>query len=393
MTRKHFAMRNFFRDAPAKLLGRYFEKNGWLKNFDFAAYQPGEAELLYQKWETLPDDVRAQSEEAFREIHAMACDGGIKAVLEDAEFWQKKDEVLESLSKLKGWHEKSFTAYLDHSQYWNVATSFFHADNIGAKYWRKRKNLPTIPAKVDDNSVAILQESLVRFFTSKEGRGGRCKIEVYRRGELEYFFAYPEDHPHKPLVWKGKELRPQLETPAFEIIFIFDKNQGTLDLYVDGNRRLVPELQKIFSGAVLDFVLTEDEKDQRIYDLNPLLKPDVPFQFEPESGILSVAVKSLRIKLDGSIQRRIMLEASPSEFNPRAVYDLLDQVEKAFPKNSMFVTQVGLVVTMAGKNGGKSTTRSFNIGWPNSCSLAHDEKGENIRAMLVASGLEPRLPG
>ena len=394
MSRQQFAMRQFFRDAPINLLERYFKGNGWLTDFDFSGFQAGNVEPLYRAWEALPDEARAQSEETFREIDALACEGGIKAILDDAEFWGKREELLAVVSALDSWHERSFTIFLDHPQYWKVATAFFHADTIGKRYWRKCKNLPAKPAKVEDaNRVAALEANLVHYFTTQEGRGKKCKVEVYRRGTLEYFFAYPEDHPRKPLMWKGRELKPQLETPAFEIIFVFDAEQGSLDIYIDGDRRIVPELQKIFAGIMLDFVLTGSDKDARIYDLEPLKSPDIQFHFSPESGILGVAVKKLRLSLQTRPVQRIILEATPTPENPRAVYDMLDKLEKSYPKAAMKVTQVGIVVTFAGKDGGRPTTRSFDLGWPNSCSLARDEKGEIIRKMLVDSNLEPRWPG
>jgi hypothetical protein len=34
----------------------------------------------------------------------------------------------------------------------------------------------------------------------------------------------------------------------------------------------------------------------------------------------------------------------------------------------------------------------FTISWPNSCSLKHDEIGLKLRAMLEASGIEPKEP-
>lgn len=117
------------------------------------------------------------------------------------------------------------------------------------------------------------------------------------------------------------------------------------------------------------------------------------FKYGAESGILRVAVKKLRLSLQTKPVQRIILEATPTPENPRAVYDMLDKLEKSYPRDVMKITQVGIVVTFAGKDGGKESTRSFDLSWPNSCSLAHDEKGEIIRKMLADSGLEPRWPG
>ncbi|MDR2507320.1 MAG: hypothetical protein LBD67_04900 [Candidatus Accumulibacter sp.] len=104
MSRQQFAMRQFFRDAPIQLLERYFRDKDWLGDFDFVGFQSGNVEPLYGTWEALPDEARTQSEETFREIDALACEGGIRAVLNDAE-----QELLTVLSALDSWHAKSFT--------------------------------------------------------------------------------------------------------------------------------------------------------------------------------------------------------------------------------------------------------------------------------------------
>ena len=60
----------------------------------------------------------------------------------------------------------------------------------------------------------------------------------------------------------------------------------------------------------------------------------------------------------------------------------------------MVVTQVGIVVTFAASaTRKKPQTRTFDISWPNSCSLKHDGNDKIIRQMLVDSGLEPGRPG
>jgi hypothetical protein len=59
----------------------------------------------------------------------------------------------------------------------------------------------------------------------------------------------------------------------------------------------------------------------------------------------------------------------------------------------MAVTQVGIKVTFAqNPTSRKASTRSFDINWPNSCSLKYDGRDLIIRKMLADSGIEPREP-
>ena len=390
---RHYSPKRFFREVPANYLAVYFTQRNLLSVMQVSKAGEVRIDPLNDALEDLPEDTRIEIEQDFGEIDALACEGGIQAVLDDAEWYGDLDALLKGLESLKSFHEKAFWIFLEHRKYWHVANAFFHADSIHTRYWRKRINLPQSPAKVAPENIQQLEKNLVKFFHDKEGRGKNCKVDCYKRGKLDYFFAYPEDYPQSRIVWKQRELQRQPETPAFEIIFIFDPEQGALEIYLDGARKIVPELQSIFAGAVLEFELTEDEKDNRVYDLNPLKSADaLAFQYEPESGITGVAVKKLRLKLI-STNRRITLEADPSQ-NPLVVYEMLDNLKKFYPADGMVVTQVGIVVTFApSASRSKPKTRSFDISWPNSCSLRHDGNDKIIRQMLVASGLEARPPG
>ncbi len=60
-------------------------------------------------------------------------------------------------------------------------------------------------------------------------------------------------------------------------------------------------------------------------------------------------------------------------------------------EGATLVTQVGIVVTFAQHPArGHPVTRSFDIGWPNSCTLGNEGRDAIIRKMLSDSGIEPR---
>ena len=110
------------------------------------------------------------------------------------------------------------------------------------------------------------------------------------------------------------------------------------------------------------------------------------------SGITDVAVKKLRLTVYGT-KEHIVLDADPT-YKKHAIFDLLDKVAKGIPLTQMAVTQVGIKVTFAhNPTSRKPGTRSFDIGWPNSCSLKHDGRDLIIRKMLADFGIEPREPG
>lgn len=384
----HYSPRSFFRHAPNVMLVRYFAKQGVLAKHDFSAVSETKIEPIYQAWLTLPDAQRGEMERDFKEIDALACEGGVKAILDEAEW--HGENLAEILSEHDGFHEKAFWVFLERPRYWPAARDFCRADSIGSSRWNECRTINNSPARVDEASIRELEKVLSYHFHNKEGRGKHCTVEPYRRGKLDYFFAYPEDYAQATPEWEGEALKRSARHPAFEIIFVYSQDEAKISLYMKGSRDLKKKVRALFADTILGLELGEFVEDERVYDLALLQDRNPPFQFPADSGIQSVAIKKLKLAVNGS-KERITLEANP-EHNPNAIYELRDKVCNSIPLSQMTVTKVGIVVTFVpDPETGKVGTRSFEVSWPNSCSLKHDGKDAIIRKMLVASGIEPRI--
>jgi hypothetical protein len=384
---REYQPRRFFRNAPNRLLQQYFSRRNVLGDVDFRALTETRVEPIYEAWLKLSDDARKEMEQDFQDIDDLATEGGSKAILDEAR-WHGED-LADQFAKLTGFHEHAFWTFLEHPNFWPGALAFHHADGVPSSYWRKRKNVPRKAANVDPVNVRQLEQNLSHYFHTMQGRGENCKVDCYKRNDLDYFFAYPEDYAQASVEWVGNQFKRRPHHPAFEIIFVYSQNEGSLDTFLTGDRKPVPDLQAIFAAAILKAELGPDENDERVYDLTPVRSREFQFAYGPESGIADVAVKKLRLKVHGKSER-IVLEADPS-YNKHAVFDLLDKLTKVIPLNQMAITQVGVKVTFAHNPAWKKPgTRSFDVNWPNSCSLRHDGRDLVIRKMLADSGIEPR---
>ena len=199
---RHYSTRDFFRQMPNRLLARYFQERGLFGDLDFAAMKEAQPEELFEAWLELPDGQRNGMDAEFREIFAMSCEKGFRAVLDEAAWHLEAEpqtyaELVEKLAALDNHYERAMVTFLDHAAYWKGATLFYHADTL--PYWRKRKNLPHQPAAVHEDSRRELADLIRNHFHQTEGRGNHCVVEAFRRGELDYFFAYPEDTRSKAL--------------------------------------------------------------------------------------------------------------------------------------------------------------------------------------------------
>lgn len=390
-----YSTRNFFRQMPNALLARYFNERGLFDDIDFTAMKEGKPDELFQVWLTLPSLQRNKMDAEFRDIFEMSCEKGFRAIIDEAE-WQLRENpddlnvFIEKLSKSSNHYERAMVTFLDYNSFWKGAMRFYHADTL--PYWRKRKNLPKLKAAVDEASLQQLAELIRYYFHHTEGRGSNCVVEPFRRGEFDYFFAYPEDYSQQSIEWVENEFEQRPHNPAFEVIYVYSQKEGSLDLNFRGSKKAVETLQGMFANAILKIdELPPDPKDERVYDMSSLLQKDFDFTYDVGSGIVGVAVKKLRLSSRIKKGDRITLEADPSR-DSEAVYDLLDQIGEAVPLDMYNVTQVELLASVIVDPNKPAKSITFRVTHPNSCSLKYDEVGIKLRGMLTSSGIEPKEP-
>jgi len=170
-----YSHRQFFRRVPNKLLAQYFRKKKVDLGIDFNEIGERDADRLFEAFSGLDDKQQASIEADFQDIHAMACEGGV-AALNDEATYHEDEKFTKTLAGREGFYDKVMWAYLKKNKYWRGASMFLHADNVSPSYWKKRNDLPSIPPSVEDNDIEALAESISQFFYSKEGRGRNCKV-------------------------------------------------------------------------------------------------------------------------------------------------------------------------------------------------------------------------
>lgn len=379
-----YSHKQFFRRTPNAYLATYFQSLSVDLDIDFTKIKESDVEAILIAFEKLPEAQQAEIEAQFQDVNALACEGGVTALVDEASF-HKDDAFIEALEKIEGFHAKVIWAFLEKSDYWHGASMFLHADNVSVSFWKKRNDMPKIAPNLEDEDIEALAQSISQHFRG-EGRGKNCKVEPYRRYKKEYFFAYPEDFAQSGVEWVSNTLKTRAHHPAFEIIFVYSQEEGFLDIYAPKNTKAVPDLQRCFAKSILKLDVLEDGAiDTRVYDLEPAKEESFEFKLEPEAGIASAVVTRIKLTLKTDGKKRVTLDADTRK-NPRAVYDLLKELE--LPTYS--VTQIGVKVTFDADKGKRAKTRNFNISYPNTCALNYDGKDMLIRKMLAKSGLEPK---
>jgi hypothetical protein len=369
MSRRQYSPRTFLRQVPNSLLKEFFVRKNHLVELEWWRYEETSIEAIYEAWQKLPPNERKEIEGVFRAVDEMACEAGVKALVEEGPFHGQ--DLGTRLDKLEGLHHKAMWSYLNHPVIFQAASVFLSVESLPGRSWVRVTDLPR---KEPDTSQAArdkLADSLSRYYREREGRGHRCTVESYPRGQDQhYFFAYPDDYAD---TYIGHDddghfcRRPQKR--AFEVVFVYDPREGTLELFAKGGRDLREEVQRIFCTTILGENGTLGRQINAIYDLDGLLSRDFPFPTDPVDGIEEVRVRSLRLNFGP--WRRLTLEANP-QADREDLYDMLDEYlnDKTLRATDVKVTKATLQLRLRDRGKGKRQNAiTFDVTYPESCTL------------------------
>ncbi len=274
-----YAPRQFLRQVQNALLREYFAHRHVLGEVDWDNLKETEIEALYEKWRDLPELVRKGIESDFRSIHAMGVPEGTRALIEEGRFHQL--ELARDLDRLDGHLNKAFWVFFHHNQVFDVAARLHRADHLSGRYWRKRKDIPKKQPDVSPEALQELANAIAAYYWETQGRGSPCRAEAYlRAGRYHYVFVYPKDYSDTFIGYDDNgrfERRPQ--NPAFEVIYVYDPEDGALELYVRGDKKLVSDLQELFGRAILHEELGEETRDAVAFTAGVIPEPG-PFKAE-----------------------------------------------------------------------------------------------------------------
>lgn len=385
---KQFSPSQFFRKVPNTLLARFFQaRHGVLLDVPIETLEEAQIKPIFAAFTQITSDLRRKIDSECQSVEIMACQGGITALTDEALSHGDVD-FPRKVSELGGAHEIAMWAFLNYLNYWEGATLFFHADNIAESFWKKRNDLPSLIAQTDQGALERLAKSISHFFNQKEGRGRNCEVDYLQRNHKQYFFAYPEDYAQLGVEWVSNALAAHSRNPAFEIIFVYCQQEGSLDIYAKRNTKYIHQLQQFFAKDILELDHLEPfNRNKLIYDLDPLALRGFQFQFDQGSGIESVSINRLRLTLKGGSNDKVTLDAK-NKFNPKAIYDLLANLDLP----PYYVNQAEIKVQFSPSPHTRSRIRRFCITYPDKCALGHDGRDGIIRQMLINSGIEPQQP-
>jgi hypothetical protein len=386
---KEYAPKLFLRQAQIEMLHEYFVEHRELTNVDWENLEETGVDPIYDAWQELSVQVQEEVERDFRNIYDLASEDGIRTLIEEGRFHDV--DLSTELEAHDGFLSKTFWVFLRHPRILEVAHLLYRTDRLSQRYWRKRKTLPKKQPDLSPTAIAELEAAISVYYREKQGRGKYCKVDKYLRGDrYHYLFAYPQDYTDTFIGYSDDgRLERRLQNPAFEVIFIYDPVDGTLDLYAQGDKSIKEDLQQIFARAILHEELGEENRKSVPYELNGLKNLSFAFPTEPADRVSEVKVKELRLSIIGNPKRKITYEVDPRGSREEIHELIAEALHQQNVPLSMFNVSSAVIQMRFDTNGnGKAKTLSFRISYPDSCNLKDKTEHMTAKKYLKKWGLE-----
>jgi len=380
-----YDVRQFLQEAPADLLRAFLASIGLGDNIDWSTAEQSLTQDVFTAIGDAPEKAHRQVHSAFRLIHKLADEDGVATILAEIRRRHSGRKTLSAFEQHLTPTGRAFWTYLNEPEIFAVCYRFRSADMI--RRWHRVCARPARPFAPMKDSTVRLQDDLRGYYQEYQGRGHDCVVQTYPRDSRRYWFACLQDYAEEVLLCdEHHQFHLNNLEMAFEIIFIYDDDAGTLAIATDGDLQHVMDLQCIFGRAVFGEELTGAVTGEE-FRIQRLLDRRYPLPLLPEDRVESVSVQSIGITFLGQRGSGIRVNAVRNGDSQR-VYEMLDKVLSGFnvPPDLVTVTQVELCFTLRPEDGIQQKPRVVRL-TPRSCNCTRSPWEEEIRQLLRRWGI------
>lgn len=369
---KPFDPRKVLKHIANPLLREFFvEKRGELEDVPWDELTEHKIEPVFEAWQALDEASKMQVQIILRDIYELADHRGL-AVLAEEMLWRCPERA-EEFKAQAGKADRAMWVYLHVPEAFEEAAMFARADALAVgRYWNRRNGLPKKPIVVDQAMRDALAEALTSYYGPTQMRGRFCKVVNYRRsGGADYFFAYLDDYPDKHLVFDGDSDQPIVRSDryAFENVFVYNSDDGSMEVFAQGGKKVWEPLQSAFCQAVLGEEVDPADPLRPSFHLDHLLTPDFPLPTDPKDGVEEARITRLRLAPRGS-GGYIEIKADPKA-PPNDIYRKMERWLKAesITAAGTRVLQATFHLKFQHDGPGRQPTLTFDVSAPNSSNL------------------------
>ena len=332
------------------------------------------AAKLFDAWLKLEADDQRRLEPELMDVARIAQERGVSGIIQAAsEIGVDLQDELDGYESLP---DRVLHVMVEHQRLWRQIQRFVELDLlVTRRFWSTYPGLPARPIDDLDAKLDLLKESVGDFYKQLDGRGRKRKVEHRLRNDrLHYFFVYLDSYIQSELGWRDDdEIAPQRLHPVFDVVFVFDRESGIVEMMAQGGKKVTEPLLRIFCREVLETDPPADNPEQRPYQLGGLLDPEKQFTLEPGDGIVEVYLQALQLRMTGQGGRRITLEGDLDR-GPRDVHHMIEELFRGGSVALRDYRVAGAKFKVKFDPNGPISKRSltFRVSWPHN----DDFKGE-----------------
>ncbi len=388
---KSFDPRKVLKQIANPLLREFFTRRSELEEVPWDDLTEHKIEPVFEAWQALPEPQQLEVQIILRDINELADHRGISVLIEEIS-WRCQERLKEFQAQVSR-ADKAMWVYLNVPRAFDEAAMFARADALAAgRYWEKRNSLPRRPIVVVEAMRQRLSAALTSYYGPAQMRGRFCSIEHYARiGGADYFFAYLDDYPDKQVVFDDNgESRVHSDRYAFENVFVYNRDDGSMEMYAPGGKKVRTPLEAAFCKAVLDVDVEPADPLRPSYQLDHLLTPNFPLPTDPEDRVEEARITRIRLAPRGS-GGYVEIKADPKR-HPNDIYHKIERWLKSecITPEGTRVLQVTFRLTFLHEGSGRQPTLTFDVSTPGSCNLKSkpDEQREVGERCLKRWGVD-----
>ena len=368
---KAFDPRKVLKQIANPLLRAFFERRGELTEIAWDELTEHKIEPVFEAWQALPERQRQEVQVILRDINELADHRGM-AVLAEEILWRDAT-MAEDFKAQASKQDKAMWVYLHLPEAFTEGAMFARADSLAAgRHWKRRNSLPKVPLEVTPEMLERLSEALTAFYGPKQMRGRCCKVVHYRRqGGADYFFAYLDDYPDKHIVFDADSDEPVVRSDryAFENVFVYNADDGSMEVFAQGGKPVWEPLQLAFCKAVLGRDVDPADPLRPTFKLDHLLSPDFPLTVEATDGVEDARITQMRVAPRGS-GGWVEIKADPKA-SPNDIYRKFERWLRAENVTAEGAKVLSAQIAMRFRHDGpgRAPTLRFSVSAPNSSNL------------------------
>lgn len=271
-------------------------------------------------------------------------------------------------------------------------------------YWNRRHSgIEKRQSDITHDEIKKLEE-VIKGELSKFTHGKNCNIQHIKFDDKDHLFVIAEDSPTTISLWSGNTTDDMLIHPAFDLAFVYDRYEGTLDICcAKGGKPFRNKMQLLFSESILGKEIEELKEDDETYDRQTILQQlienkKVDFCTNTSKNVHDIFIRSIR--LTGTCLRNgnITLDTSLNSRCNDKQDDIYSEIEDYIKVNeascnTVDINDLELVwlecrVVYYDELTKDIARKKFNISGRSGCNLGFDGIDKEIRECLKAAKIQ-----